>query len=69
MAAPQQDRSASSDGPVRAADERRGEGRGRRDRSDRRDRRDRGNEDKYMRQQMSGQGLSMDDYFKFTHDL
>ena len=48
MAAPQQDRSASSDGPVRAADERRGEGRGRRDRSDRRDRRDRGNEDKYI---------------------
>ena len=45
MAASQQDRSASSDGPVRAADERRGEGRGRRDRSDRRDR---GNEDKYI---------------------
>ena len=48
MAASQQDRSASSDGPVRAADERRGEGRGRRDRNDRRDRRDRGNEDKYI---------------------
>lgn len=48
MAAPQQDRSASSDGSARAADERRGEGRGRRDRNDRRDRRDRGNEDKYI---------------------
>ena len=33
---------------VRAANERRGEGCGRRDRSDRRDRRDRGNEDKYI---------------------
>ena len=48
MTAPQQNRSTSSDGPVRAADERRGEGHGRHDRSDRRDRRDRGNEDKYI---------------------
>ena len=47
MAAPQQDRSASSDGSARTG-ENRGEGRGRRDRNDRRDRRDRGNEDKYI---------------------
>ena len=49
MAAPQRDRSASSDGSAqRENDERRGEGRGRRDRNnDRRDR-GRGNDDKYI---------------------
>ena len=50
MAAPQRDRSASSDGSAqRENDERRGEGRGRRDRNnDRRDRNGRGNDDKYI---------------------
>ena len=47
MAAPQRDRSASSDGSARN-DENRGESRGRRDRNERRDRRDRGNDDKYI---------------------
>ena len=46
MAAPQRDRSASSDGSARN-DENRGESRGRRDRNDRRDR-GRGNDDKYI---------------------
>ena len=49
MAAPQRDRSASSDGSARSTDERRGEGRGRRDRNnDRRDRSGRGTDDKYI---------------------
>lgn len=48
MAAPQRDRSASSDGSAHTNDERRGEGRGRRDRNDRRDRNSRGNDDKYI---------------------
>ena len=51
MAAPQRDRSASSDGSARNEnDERRGEGRGRRNRNnDRRDRNNgRGNDDKYI---------------------
>lgn len=50
MAAPQRDRSASSDGSARNDnDERRGNSRGRRDRNDRRDRNNgRGNEDKYI---------------------
>ncbi|QKD79272.1 MULTISPECIES: 30S ribosomal protein S5 [Actinomyces] len=48
MAAPQRDRSASSDGSARN-DENRGESRGRRDRNDRRDRNSgRGNDDKYI---------------------
>ena len=49
MAAPQRDRSASSDGSAQGEnEERRGEGRGRRDRNnDRRDR-GRGNDDKYI---------------------
>ncbi|ARD42144.1 30S ribosomal protein S5 [Actinomyces gaoshouyii] len=48
MAAPQRDRSASSDGSARN-DESRGESRGRRDRNDRRDRNSgRGNDDKYI---------------------
>lgn len=50
MAAPQRDRSASSNGSAQNHDDRRGEGRGRRDRNnDRRDRNNgRGNDDKYI---------------------
>jgi len=47
MAAPQRDRSASSDGSGQRDNER-GDNRGRRDRNERRDRRDRGNDDKYI---------------------
>ncbi|VEG27580.1 30S ribosomal protein S5 [Actinomyces howellii] len=47
MAAPQRDRSASSDGSAQR-DNDRGESRGRRDRNDRRDRNSRGSDDKYI---------------------